>query len=906
MKKSLKQTGELFKLDWQRIFHNKLTLLLIIALMIIPSLYAWFNIAALWDPYSNTKDISIAVYSEDKTVTVLDKEVNIGDQIVTNLKKNKTVGWRFVDSKAELDKGVKSGKFYGGIYLPENFSANLVSFIDGDIQKPEIKYSVNQKINAIAPKITDKGANTIKDTISKEFVGTISETLLKTFNELGYDLDSNMASINKITSKVILLDDNLDKIDGYTKEVVELNKKMPEYKGKLEKANEFIKYIPEVNKMGDKLIEVNKLMPQIKESGKMILTLQEKIPEIEKAGRQIKTIDEDFDDLVGIMTDAIGEAKKGVEIVEKAQTVLPDVQKLAETANQVIPEVSASIEEVQNALPEIAEGVGTGFQIISAIARDVQISSQKLAEFLGDNELTPERKAEIKAALASLNSSLSELDHMISSTVGMLQQIQELTGSTDLQPIIDTLVGAQGRIPQLQGDIEYVIANIDDWSSAELQQHLTTISQEAGTLADALSTITPEAIKAKVAPLLAQLQELLGSAKNITGKVVDEQLITQLDTLLTNTTQTVTQAITFLEKYQAELPAVKQEIHAANEILNGNMTTIVSGINKAADLYQNDLPELATKLTKAATFVENDLPKIEADLTKTLEMVNQKMPQVEEALNTATTMIQDDWPNIRSGVHKAAGLIRKGQKDVDLKEIVKLLKSDANAESDFISNPVTIDQKDVYPVPNNGSASAPFYTALCLWVGAVLFSSIASTEFQLSDEQKKKYSKRQQFLARMGTYLVVGFFQALIVSVGNHWLLGTYAVSPFYSILFALLVGFTFMMMVYVLVAIFGNLGKGAAIIILVLSISGGGGNYPIQMSGKFFQFINPLLPFTHAVNLLREPVGGIYWPNAWKAIIILSLIMVGFFVLGVWIYPKLRPFFKKLNENLHQGKILH
>ncbi|MFK5283560.1 hypothetical protein ACI3PL_28700, partial [Lacticaseibacillus paracasei] len=76
--------------------------------------------------------------------------------------------------------------------------------------------------------------------------------------------------------------------------------------------------------------------------------------------------------------------------------------------------------------------------------------------------------------------------------------------------------------------------------------------------------------------------------------------------------------------------------------------------------------------------------------------------------------------------------------------------------------------------------------------------------------------------------------------------------DPFYSVLFALLISIAFMIMVYVLVALFGNVGKGIAIIILVLSISGGGGNYPIQVSGKFFQAINPYLPFTHAVNLLR------------------------------------------------------
>ena len=160
--KHIKNTWELFILDWKRIFKNPVATFLIVALMIIPSLYAWFNIKALWDPYSNTGELPIAVYSDDQTATFQDKSVNIGDEVLKNLKKNKQLGWRFVDSKKELDKGVQSGKYFAGIYLPKDFSKDLLSFTSGDINKPKIEYSINEKINAIAPKITSKGASSIQ------------------------------------------------------------------------------------------------------------------------------------------------------------------------------------------------------------------------------------------------------------------------------------------------------------------------------------------------------------------------------------------------------------------------------------------------------------------------------------------------------------------------------------------------------------------------------------------------------------------------------------------------------------------------------------------------------------------------------------------------------------------------
>ncbi|MFK5242532.1 YhgE/Pip domain-containing protein, partial [Lactococcus lactis] len=215
------------------------------------------------------------------------------------------------------------------------------------------------------------------------------------------------------------------------------------------------------------------------------------------------------------------------------------------------------------------------------------------------------------------------------------------------------------------------------------------------------------------------------------------------DALLNSTSQTVSNAITILEKYQGEMPAIKQEIHDANVMLNGNMTTIVNAINEGANLYKNEFPTLKSKLGTASDFFKNDYAGVRKDLTDTLTMANDKMPDVESALNQANDLIQNDWPEIKSGIQKAAAAIQKGEKEVDLGEIVKLLKLDATKESDFLTQPVEVQENQIYPIANNGSASTPFYTALCLWVGAVLLSSLATTEVHLSDKDKKRYSKRE-------------------------------------------------------------------------------------------------------------------------------------------------------------------
>ncbi|MCI3859797.1 YhgE/Pip domain-containing protein [Lactococcus garvieae] len=900
--KHIKNTGKLFILDWKRIFKNPIAIFLVVALMFIPSLYAWFNIKALWDPYADTSQLPIAVYSDDRTEKFQDKSINIGDEVLKNLKENKQLGWKFVDSKQELDKGVKSGKYYAGIYLPEDFSKNLLSFTTGDIQKPKIVYSINEKINAIAPKITSKGASSLQSQISEEFIKTASSTLLKTFNDIGYDIDKNMVSIQKIKNTILSTNDNLDTIDQYTQQVVDLHGKMPDLKAKLAKANEFIDYLPEVDALGQKVVQLDDSMPTVKNQLAIIMTLQEKIPEIQNAGKQIAMIDNDFASVEQTMNEGIQEAKQGLTIIQQVQTALPDIRKLGNQANDLASTTLDGATQLQNALPSITSSVEVTLKALQNVADSTSSIVTTIRQAIADGQLTDEEKAKIDSLVKAYQASVPQQQEAIGNLIDFLQKAQESAGNNEFDATIKNLQD----LSALLGDISTRLGKVNEFVQAgdisSIEAYLDQIDALAKNISGLVGQINVPDITAKVQSVLTQL---IATIKNAQGLLTKAQAI-DFESLLSSTSKTVSNAITLLEKYQKEMPAIKQEVHDANMMLNGNMNTIVNAINKGASLYQNDLPVVEQKLDKAADFVKNDYPGIRKDLTETLGTVNEKMPDLEKALNQANDLIVNDWPGIKTGIRKAADAIRKGEKEVDLGEIVKLLKLDATKESDFLTQPVEVQENAIYPIANNGSASTPFYTALCLWVGAVLFSSVAVTGFHLEGKDKLLYSKREQFSARMLTFIVMGLGQALIVTLGNYFGLGVDVRNPVYSVLFALLIAITFMIMVYVLVALFGNIGKGIAIIILVLSISGGGGNYPIQVSGKFFQAINPYLPFTHAVNLLRESAGGIYWPNAWLAIIILVAVSIVFLVAGLIFFPHLEKTSKKISEMTQRSHIFH
>lgn len=548
-------------------------------------------------------------------------------------------------------------------------------------------------------------------------------------------------------------------------------------------------------------------------------------------------------------------------------------------------------------------------QSIGEVANTTSSLADSIKTAVADNDLTPEERATLSKVINSFIQGNKDQQAAIVSVSNLIQNMKNLAdkngdadASQKLANILQALSNTSGALDILNDRLTKLDNSVRNGSVEEIEKLLEDVQDAADNVSSVISGINAEQISQTVSTILDKLINTITTAQGVLNQAQ------QIDfaSLLNSTEGTVSNAITFLEKYQKQMPAIGQEVHDANVLLNGHMNDIVNGINTGADLYNNELPVVEQKLGMAADFMLNDWPGVKKDLTGGLKVANDKMPEVEQALNLATDLIQNDWPTLRSGIQKAANAIQQGDKTIDFGQVLKLLKLDAQKESDFFTTPVDLQTNTMYPIANNGSASTPFYTALCLWVGAVLFSSVTTTEFFLDKKDRGKYTKREQFGARMLTYLVVSVGQALIVTLGNMFLLGVYVKNPVYSVLFAVLVALAFMMIVYTLVALFGTVGKGIAIIILVLSISGGGGNYPIQVSGKFFQAVNPWLPFTHAVNLLRESAGGIYWPNATGDIIIMIVLFIVFGILGTWAYPVLQPRLTKLTKVAHESKIFH
>ena len=164
----------------------------------------------------------------------------------------------------------------------------------------------------------------------------------------------------------------------------------------------------------------------------------------------------------------------------------------------------------------------------------------------------------------------------------------------------------------------------------------------------------------------------------------------------------------------------------------------------------------------------------------------------------------------------------------------------------------------MFPVKDYGSGMTPFYTALSIWVGGLLMVSLLSVDNK-HESLKSILSPREIFMGKAGFFFLLGIVQALIVSIGDLVILKAAVESPVLFVTIAVFCSLVFNSIIYTCVSLLGNPGKAIAIIFLVLQIAGGGGTFPIQTTPKFFQAISPYLPFTYAIDALRETVGVLF-----------------------------------------------
>ena len=332
------------------------------------------------------------------------------------------------------------------------------------------------------------------------------------------------------------------------------------------------------------------------------------------------------------------------------------------------------------------------------------------------------------------------------------------------------------------------------------------------------------------------------------------------------------------------------------KIVLGDVQDITSG------LYNRFDSDIAGKIDNIFGNVDvtlNDGDKILGD-------VEQSMPEIYSLLETAEDImskgesglekIQTIMPTLESKVTELANKIGKVNDSKDLRELLDLLKQDITDRVQFLANSTNIVDETIFPMGNYGSQMAPFYSTLASWVGLTILVSM------LSVEAGAEYKTHEVYFGKLLTYLTIALIQGLIIGLGDLYLLKIYCLRPWMFILSMIYIALTFTFIVYSLVSIFGNIGKVVAIILLILQIAGSGCTFPVQLTTNFFITINPFLPFTYGVSLLRESIGGITSSILTRDLFVLACFIVGFLVVALILKKPINKALSRFVDKYHEG----
>lgn len=284
-----------------------------------------------------------------------------------------------------------------------------------------------------------------------------------------------------------------------------------------------------------------------------------------------------------------------------------------------------------------------------------------------------------------------------------------------------------------------------------------------------------------------------------------------------------------------------------------------------------------------------------------MRIINNTDGYISEAKSGLNTAL-GQYPYVNTKVKELANKIRDFEKETDLNSVIQLLINDPNAEKSFFEQPIKLNENALFPIKNYGTGMTPFYTVLSIWVGCLLLISLLS----VGAKNEEDFTTRQIYFGKLLTFWTIGILQTLIITMGDLFILKVSAHNPVWFVLFCLFISLVFMSIVYTLVSVFGDVGKALAIVLLVLQLAGSGGTYPVVLLPKFFQVINPYLPFTYAIGMAREAIGGIIWNKILVDVIVLGIVLIIVLLFGAILKKRLNVITSRMLLKSRKSGLFH
>lgn len=690
----------IFLRDAKRISRRPVAVILTLGVMVLPSLYAWFNIQANWDPYGNTSSLKVAVANTDEGSSINGISVNVGEQITEKLETNDQIGWQFV-SKENAMMGVENGRYYAAIIIPEDFSSKISSILSDDIEQAEIVYYVNEKKNAIAPKITNSGVTSLQTTVNQTFIETATGVVLTALNMTENEFE-NMA-VNPLNGMITTL-----------------------------------------TEMNDSLGSLN------------------------------------------LLISALSDTVHGADtLTDTAADLLPDTENL-------LNDTTDSISQLQSTITA-SRTLASSLSSVTADTIDSTVTGTRvLADTLEEAFKTMEKDADSAANII--------LD--ISDNLDIIRRTNSKINSTMLE--FKSFLTSHERI------IRFIT------SDSSYNKAISRINEICDLLADVNSSVR-------------DIQRSLNDAAS------------QLKKTSELSSDTVADLRSQLRTLQSRLEKIRNQYN----------TSVSPQISEVTDSVFSNLDALSGILTSAG----NVLPGI----GNTISGIKEVTAYGVSALESTDQLIENSRDKISSIIDELNAV----SSDSRLDQLVQIIRNDPSLAASFMASPVQIKTEKIYPIDNYGSAMAPFYSVLAVWVGGLILSSILKTDVK---EDMKFYDLKHYhtFFARYFMFAAIGVCQALIIALGDLYLLKIQCLYPGRFILASVICALVYTFIIYTLTSSFGDIGKAVAVVFMVIQVAGAGGTFPIELLPKIYGAINPYFPFTCGINAMRECIGGMYGNAYW------------------------------------------
>lgn len=495
--------------------------------------------------------------------------------------------------------------------------------------------------------------------------------------------------------------------------------------------------------------------------------------------------------------------------------------------------------------------------------------------------------------LEEMDTTLGTYENILSTFALVTSSASDLVGSTQsIIPNLDAMVDSgQNTVSNMQGSI-LSGAQTADTVGQMVKISMDTLNSGLESLSEQVSNISVSGDASKIIEQLNgyvgridELSGILGGLGNGTNKpdVDTTKLKEDMQTLADNQAKTQEELTALRKSISSEIATCQKAVESLRISFDGSISP-----NMNQSVYE---------VEKALIQTNSLLNHIDGSFSD----VNGALESYEQTLNSGTdsiTATRDYVSDIREGLGNViTGLVNLSS-DEQYKEIVEMLETDPELISEFISSPVALDTEAVYEIETYGSAMAPFYTVLALWVGGLILVAIMHVKVE-KDKELMDVKPHEAYFGRFITFFFVSQIQALIAVLGDLFFVQIQCVHPVLFWLAAACTSFVFTIFMYSLTVAFGNVGEAIAVVILVIQVAGAGGTFPIEVLPEVYQAIYKFLPFTYCMNALRECVGGMYQLDYVKDLGILGIfVLVSLFIGLVAAIP-----FRGMNEKIEKSK---